>query len=1354
MQPSGQPTLEPTMYPTSQPSGQPSAQPSSQPSCQPTRQPTGQPTGQPSRQPTGQPSRQPSSKPSRQPTSQPSRQPTGQPTGQPTMQPTTIPTSQPSIPTGQPSSMPSVQPSSQPSAQPSCQPSGKPSMQPSSQPSSRPSCQPSGKPSTQPSSQPTSVPSSIPTIEPKLQVVTNTAYSVASAFFVVFLFVMFTDITQFSVSSSLKVVQKKYKENWNTHHDKSTIKYLNFDGDVELGGEISVNLNSLKSLLTSTLPPIYSQISLTKRFIREFITHHQWLSLLFKFNPNYTRLARYIYWVTKLSIILLLCCLVVDFSYPNKINCDLHMNIESCESYSTLYDYSTNNCYWDQYSGTCKALFPTYTSSPISIIMIVCIVLFLGYPVLVFLDWSNKKIFAHDKETNNGTTSKDSMILRKSLGYVKTFLFRNGKVAPAKNEPEFKSPRKTYNTRFSIDATSAVDRKTSLMAMKFKQVGGEIMEMTAFSQLVCKYISILDKKERDEILKQEIFTQNIFNTEYITNLRKNSVIIPETKPKGNDKWTEVGINLGVASNIVKSKFMLNKVLPQNENKTSEDNGIDDGSTFEYNENQDFSIESVKRGVIKCLTSVRKVAKFEEFNFNNKHSDAEKSKYLIYLFMLDLLNFNASNILRGKYERENGYNAVITTLFIKILYTVVCLVISAASVVYVGYYWNKFLIGPQEYNEKQILLLTVFMCWIIFDVLLLQPLFVFIVHIVQPFIIVNDINSATKVFHKTVNNKLIKERTRYNKYFNAADDAQYENINMTVDNIDLRNSTNAPVTNEVNKNITRRGAVITPNASTVLGARQNRNVTISTGGSPIQRTGGREISFDITPYAFVANHMAKKYPNFASSGVILYYQSLNCKYFSLEKANSSTSSSIDYSASKLSDKSKVWKLGSQLFYKYISLPTLLQDYILHNTIMFSSTIVMIFFILMYQIHVSFCILVAVICLAMCIRMYVKWIKTLRNVDFVDLPSDSSESISSNIHNLVDPAISKDIISRVIPKTYNKYHEEYENSIPKYLPRLVFDTEPSGGKLRLKSLIKKHKPKIKELSCKNYNDKADGLLAHALHTIDKDSTKGMRNIFQAVLTKIDAGDEKQAQELFKKLRPTAAIEKKLQQLGVKRLDSDTRFSILNVSPLTKASYATNTVTHDQHLRNWNEITNKLDSGDAIGASNTLDSMRTLVHPEYKTPFSSDIKDLETKQSLYKNFTIGSSSTFSRPRSISSNNSVMDIPYDSDDDQKVLNVSIDMPDNTETSPVQIRTPQSAERSVLEIKPATYDLLFRLAQPATPITPEVNQTFSSYSEQHSHFKMVAKLKEQKKNENLLEKQSMETNYQAMLKDAMKRFK
>jgi hypothetical protein len=36
----------------------------------------------------------------------------------------------------------------------------------------------------------------------------------------------------------------------------------------------------------------------------------------------------------------------------------------------------------------------------------------------------------------------------------------------------------------------------------------------------------------------------------------------------------------------------------------------------------------------------------------------------------------------------------------------------------------------------------------------------------------------------------------------------------------------------------------------------------------------------------------------------------------------------------------------------------------------------------------------------------------------------------------------------------------------------------------------------------------------------------------------------------------------------------------------------------------------------------------------------------------------------------------------------------------------------------------------------------------------MVAKLKEQKKNENLLEKQSMETNYQAMLKDAMKRFK
>ena len=114
-----------------------------------------------------------------------------------------------------------------------------------------------------------------------------------------------------------------------------------------------------------------------------------------------------------------------------------------------------------------------------------------------------------------------------------------------------------------------------------------------------------------------------------------------------------------------------------------------------------------------------------------------------------------------------------------------------------------------------------------------------------------------------------------------------------------------------------------------------------------------------------------------------------------------------------------------------------------------------------------------------------------------------------------------------------------------------------------MIKKHKPKLKELSRKNFDVKADGLLTHALKTIDKDSTKGMRNIFQAVMTKIDAGNERQAQELFKKLRPTAAVEK---QLGVKGLDSDSRFSILNVSPRNEETYGTkaNTLTHSQHLK----------------------------------------------------------------------------------------------------------------------------------------------------------------------------------------------
>ena len=102
------------------------------------------------------------------------------------------------------------------------------------------------------------------------------------------------------------------------------------------------------------------------------------------------------------------------------------------------------------------------------------------------------------------------------------------------------------------------------------------------------------------------------------------------------------------------------------------------------------------------------------------------------------------------------------------------------------------------------------------------------------------------------------------------------------------------------------------------------------------------------------------------------------------------------------------------------------------------------------------------------------------------------------------------------------------------------------------------------------------------------------------------------------------------------------------------------------------------------------------------------------------------------------------------------VDIPSNAdETSPVQIRTPpQSNGRSVAEMKPASYDPMFRLAHLTTPINPEVNNTFSSYAERHDHNKMVAKAKEDKKIQKLVEKQNTETNYQKMMQEAMKRFK
>ena len=65
-----------------------------------------------------------------------------------------------------------------------------------------------------------------------------------------------------------------------------------------------------------------------------------------------------------------------------------------------------------------------------------------------------------------------------------------------------------------------------------------------------------------------------------------------------------------------------------------------------------------------------------------------------------------------------------------------------------------------------------------------------------------------------------------------------------------------------------------------------------------------------------------------------------------------------------------------------------------------------------------------------------------------------------------------------------------------------------------------------------------------------------------------------------------------------------------------------------------------------------MRTLVYSEKKT------LPPENNQSLSKNFTVGSSTSFSRPRSISSvtssDDSVADILYDSDEGKIALSVS----------------------------------------------------------------------------------------------------
>lgn len=407
--------------------------------------------------------------------------------------------------------------------------------------------------------------------------------------------------------------------------------------------------------------------------------------------------------------------------------------------------------------------------------------------------------------------------------------------------------------------------------------------------------------------------------------------------------------------------------------------------------------------------------------------------------------------------------------------------------------------------------------------------------------------------------------------------------------------------------------------------------------------------------------------------------------------------------------------------------------MHNFTVSIATFIMVLSLLCYRIHLVLFILFMLLLLYLVSRLFTRWMKVARSIAAADAAYNEERLVNKNIHSLVDLAvISSSEVRTILPKTYSRYQQEYAVAIPKYLPEVTIVKQPENiSKWKLKSLIMKHMPRIRDIYRRNCSNKADTMLAHALK-IDKDSTKGMRNVLQAVLSKVDADKVPEAEGLFKTMRPTAYIEK---QLGIRPTEyTDSRFSILNMSAISSRAVESSNVssgllTPEAHLNSWKEVTNNLEKGDETSARKRLESMRKVIP-------------------VHQN-TIASSSTIQPCGSTSSaRNSITTTTVDSDEVSELVSSASCSVDAIGSVSVAV-TPSSSGRN------SRYDPFFRLpsSEPPKTIAP-VDMTGKSYAEKHAYKVYVEKFQKEQLAKQVNEQKMKQLKYEQMLSQAMNKFK